>query len=131
MNKEVMFSKKSNVWSTPKDIYNGFMSMGAFDPCPIDPQFDGLKVSWQPFTYVNPPYSEIRLWTEKALFEIEQGNTFLAVFLVPARVDTKWFQELIYGKYAYYFVKGRLKFGGGKNSAPFPSMFIYLQRLNR
>lgn len=128
MNTDLMFSKKSDVWSTPQNLYDGFMSMGAFDPCPIDPEFDGLSIPWKPLTYVNPPYSNIRQWLEKAINEVELGNTFLAVFLVPARVDTKWFQELIYGRYAYQFVQGRLKFGGGRNSAPFPSMYIYIQR---
>ena len=126
MNNDVMFSKKSDIWSTPKDIYNKFLSMGAFDPCPIDPKFDGLNTDWESFVYVNPPYSEIRKWLDKALIEIENGNTHLAVFLVPARVDTKWFQEVVYGKHAYKFIKGRLKFGQNTNSAPFPSMYIYL-----
>ena len=123
---ETLFSKKTNDWATPKDLYDQYMSMGAFDPCPLKPITDGLAMEWEALTYVNPPYSEIRKWLEKALSEIALGNTALAIFLVPARVDTKWFQELIYGQHAYKFIKGRLKFGDQKNSAPFPSMVIYL-----
>lgn len=123
---ETVFSKKSDIWSTPKELYDQYMSMGAYDPCPINPQSDGLTAEWKPLTYVNPPYSEIRIWLEKALVEIHRGHTHLAIFLVPARVDTKWFQELIYGQHAYKFIRGRLKFGDSKNSAPFPSMVIYL-----
>ena len=126
MNSELMFSKKTDKWSTPKDLYDQYMAMGAFDPCPIEWIEDGLSIDWKPLTYVNPPYSNIRGFIEKALLEIEKGNTYLAIFLVPARVDTKWFQELIYGKHAYKFIKGRLKFGDSTNSAPFPSMLIYL-----
>lgn len=44
------------------------------------------------------------------------------VMLLPARTDTKWFHEYIYGKAEIRFIKGRLKFGNSKNSAPFPSM---------
>ena len=42
--------------------------------------------------------------------------------LLPARTDTKWFHDYIYNKAEIRFIKGRLKFGNSKNSAPFPSM---------
>lgn len=42
--------------------------------------------------------------------------------LLPARADTKWFHQYIYGKAELRFIKGRLKFGGSVNPAPFPSM---------
>ena len=98
------------------------------DPCPINPSFDGLSVDWQPLCYVNPPYKDVKLWIEKALYEIDQGHTFLAIFLVFARTDTKWFQDLIYGKHAYQFVRRRIKFGEGKTDAPFPSMVVYITK---
>jgi len=44
--------------------------------------------------------------------------------LIPARTDTKAFHEYIYGKAEIRFIKGRLKFGQSKNSAPFPSMVV-------
>lgn len=44
--------------------------------------------------------------------------------LLPARTDTKWFHEFIYNKAEIRFLKGRLKFGGALNSAPFPSMIV-------
>ena len=66
-------------------------------------------------------------WLEKAINEIEKGNCKKAVFLIPARTDTKWFHDLIYNKYDIQFIKGRLKFGDSKNSAPFPSMFVWLK----
>lgn len=44
--------------------------------------------------------------------------------LIPARTDTKAFHEYIYGKAELRFVRGRLKFGGCNNSAPFPSMVV-------
>ena len=44
--------------------------------------------------------------------------------LIPARTDTKAFHEYIYGKAQIRFIKGRLKFGGSKNPAPFPSMVV-------
>ena len=44
--------------------------------------------------------------------------------LIPARTDTKRFHEYIYGNAEIRFIKGRLKFGGCENSAPFPSMIV-------
>ena len=46
--------------------------------------------------------------------------------LIPSRTDTRWFHEYVYQKsnVEIRFIKGRLKFGGAKNSAPFPSMIL-------
>ena len=44
--------------------------------------------------------------------------------LIPSRTDTKWFHDFIYNKAEIRFLKGRLKFGDSKNSAPFPSMVV-------
>lgn len=60
---------------------------------------------------------------EKAYNESKKDNT-LIVMLLPARTDTKWFHNYIYKKAEIRFIKGRLKFGGSKNSAPFPSMLV-------
>ena len=74
--------------------------------------------------YCNPPYGrEIKTWVEKAYFESKKPDTTV-VMLLPARTDTKWFHEYIYENAEIRFVKGRLKFGNSKNSAPFPSMVV-------
>ena len=45
--------------------------------------------------------------------------------LLPARTDTKWFHNyIVTQRYEIRFVRGRLKFGGAKNSAPFLSMVV-------
>lgn len=62
------------------------------------------------------------MWLEKAYKESQKGNT--VVLLLPARTDTRWFHEYVIGKSEIRFIKGRLKFGDGKNSAPFPSMLV-------
>lgn len=71
--------------------------------------------------FCNPPYSRIKEWVKKAYDESSDPTT-LIVLLVPARTDTRYFHDYIYGKAELRFVKGRLKFGDSKNSAPFPSM---------
>lgn len=73
--------------------------------------------------FCNPPYSEISKWVEKAFYETRKDNT-LVVLLIPARTDTKYFHNYILHRTEIRFVKGRLKFGDSKNSAPFPSMVV-------
>ena len=55
--------------------------------------------------------------------EIYRGGG-TAVMLIPARTDTKWFHQYVYGKAEIRFVRGRVKFGGAKYNAPFPSMIV-------
>lgn len=95
-----------------------------FDPCPLNPTFDGLKVEWGKRNFMNPPYGrEIGKWVEKAC-----ANP-LTVCLLPARTDTRWFHDWICnGQAEIRFIKGRLKFGGSKNSAPFPSMVVIFRK---
>lgn len=50
--------------------------------------------------------------------------------LLPARTDTRWFHDYIYGKAEVRFIRGRLKFGDSKNSAPFPSMVVIFGERN-
>ena len=133
MNTELMFSKKSDDWSTPKDFYNKLNEEFDFDydPCPLRSELDNLNVNWGKRVFCNPPYSNIKGFMEKAKIEIEKGNTEFVVFLVPARTDTKWFHDYIYTKCEIRFIKGRLKFGDQKNSAPFPSMICIMNNIKR
>lgn len=57
---------------------------------------------------------------QKAYMSAQTGA--LVVMLLPARTDTAWFHDYIYRRAEIRFVRGRLKFGGSRNSAPFPSM---------
>jgi phage N-6-adenine-methyltransferase len=126
---KVLWSKKSDDWSTPKDLYNELDKEFnfTFDPCPLHSEEDGLVIAWGKSCFVNPPYSNIKGFLEKAVEEL-QKNTEIVVFLIPSRTDTKWFHEYIYGKAEIRFIKGRLKFGNSKNSAPFPSMICIFRK---
>ena len=50
----------------------------------------------------------------------------LVVALLPARTDTKWYQQFVNHQpsVAVRFLKGRLKFGGSRYPAPLPSMVV-------
>lgn len=99
-----------------------------FDPCPVDPTFDGLMINWpcnRP-VYVNPPYKRghISKWVEKCAKEHKKGCKI--ILLIPAYTDTKYFHEHIYQKdnIEIRFLKGRIKFKGYKSAASFPSMLV-------
>jgi site-specific DNA-methyltransferase (adenine-specific) len=105
-----------------------------------DKKEDGLSKDWYNVsTFVNPPYSQIKKWIDKVLIELQKrvdrqlsrgyGVHTVApiVMLVPARTDTRWFWGTTYSNWvSVVFIKGRLKFSGSKNSAPFPSCLIVL-----
>lgn len=48
----------------------------------------------------------------------------LVVMLLFAKTDTKWFHEYVLNRAEVRFLKGRVKFGGAVNNAPFPSMIV-------
>ena len=138
MNTAAMFSSTTNEWETPQDFFDKLNEEFNFtlDPC-ATPQNakckkfytikeDGLKQNWQGETvFCNPPYGRaIKDWVRKCYEESKKPNT-IVVMLIPARTDTTYFHDYIYKKARdIRFVKGRLKFGNSKNSAPFPSMVV-------
>ena len=120
---------------TPKEFYRQLDTEFHFDfdPCPLDPEpkTDGLSIKWGKRCFLNPPYGKaITTWLLKALQEIRQGNTELAVFLLPSYTDVKWFHEIVLPlAKEIRFIKGRLKFGEHNNTAPFASMLaIFTER---
>lgn len=114
---------KTDNWATPKKIYDHFMKINYFDPCPLNAKFNGLEIEWKEINFVNPPYSQIKKWIDKAIKEKEKGKHIL--MLLPARTDTKWFEKLCENNAEIIFIKGRLHFNDSK-SAPFPSMLVRL-----
>lgn len=132
-----MFSSATDEWFTPIEFYNVLNAEFNFnlDPCATDINHkcnkyftkadNGLLQDWGGYNvFCNPPYGRaIAAWVEKAYKEAKKDNT-LIVMLLPARTDTKWFHNFIYNKAEIRFIKGRLKFGGCKTSAPFPSMLV-------
>lgn len=136
MNK-VLFSSKTDQWATPQWLYDELNKKFNFnlDPCADETNYkcekyfnkeqNGLLQDWGgQRVFCNPPYGrEIGKWVQKAHDESKKPET-LVVMLIPARTDTKWFHEYIYQKAVIRFLRGRLKFGDSKNSAPFPSMVV-------
>lgn len=136
-NIQIMFSSKDDKWSTPQDFFDELNAEFGFtlDSCADEfnhkcnkyytEEDDGLLQDWQgEIVFCNPPYGKhIKDWVRKAYIEGCKPNTTV-VMLIPARTDTIYFHKYIYHKAEIRFIKGRLKFGNSKNSAPFPSMVV-------
>lgn len=136
MNNAVMFSSKSAEWETPQALFDELNDEFHFtlDVCATPEnakcdryytkEQDGLSQPWYGRYWCNPPYGRgIGKWIEKAHYSTYNGTT--TAMLLPARTDTKWFHNYIVApRHEIRFVRGRLKFGGAKNSAPFPSMVV-------
>ena len=137
LNTEVLFSSKEEKWATPQDFFDKlndefhFTLDAAASPdnakCTnyFTEEQDGLAQSWEGHTvWCNPPYCrKTGLWVKKA-YEEHQRTGCTVVMLLPSRTDVRWFHDYILGKAEIRFIKGRLKFGGNKNSAPFPSIVV-------
>lgn len=146
-----MFSKASDEWSTPQAFFDELddefdFSVDAaastenakcrlwYGPGGLCEDALALK-DWRPdiarSIWLNPPYSRCREFIAKAAVEArEHGCT--VVCLIPSRTDTRMWHEHVWDAEKHQprpgveirFVKGRLKFGEGKNSAPFPSVVV-------
>jgi phage N-6-adenine-methyltransferase len=136
---DVLFSRKSDEWSTPQHIFDKLNAKYNFTLDPASdgvnnkcakhytPQTNGLAQSWNgENVFINPPYSKTYDWVKKAHTEAKD-NGVTTVMLLPARVDSRWFHEFCLDPIlvkSLTFIKGRLKFGSSKNSAPFPSIIV-------
>ncbi len=129
-----LFTSQTDLWATPQDFFDKLNKEFKFelDVCAIEenakcekyftPEIDGLKQEWNGNVWMNPPYGRsIGTWMKKAYESSLDGA--MVVCLIPARTDTKWWHEYCM-KGEIRFIKGRLKFGGSKNSAPFPSAVV-------
>lgn len=136
MNTGLMFSSATAEWETPQEFYDALNEVFRFNldvcatkenaktPSYFDRETDGLASdwAWAGTCYMNPPYGrEIGKWVQKAYESGKAGAT--VVCLLPARTDTRWWQDYC-TRGEIHFVRGRLKFGGSANSAPFPSAVV-------
>lgn len=131
-----LVSSDKQDWETPQWLFDMLDAEFGFtlDVCATaenakvpqfySPEMDGLSKPWTGVCWCNPPYGRaVWRWVKKAYEESRKGAT--VVMLLPARTDTRWFHEWVYEHAAEIrFLRGRLRFGGAKNSAPFPSMIV-------
>ena len=131
----VHFSSERDNWETPQDFFDKLNEEFGFtlDVCAEDDtakcekyytkKDDAFTKEWKGVCWMNPPYGRaIGVWLKKA-YETSQ-NESTVVCLIPSRTDTKWWHDYVMQAAEIRFVKGRLKFDGHKNSAPFPSAVV-------
>lgn len=131
-----MLSTGKNDWETPKEIFEELNNEFHFtlDPCADETNHkcdkyyteeqDGLTKDWNgEIVFCNPPYSrfEQNKWVKKCY---EESRHAVVVMLIPARTDTERFHDYILPYAEIRFLRGRLKFVGAKDVAPFPSMVV-------
>ena len=127
---QALMRSATDCWGTPAHVYQTLDAEFHFnfDPCPLNGTQDGTAPLFVPWAgrrvYCNPPYGPgLRPFLERA------HEADIAVFLIPARTDTRLFHEIVLPFASEIrFIKGRLKFGDAKNSAPFPSMIVVFDR---
>jgi phage N-6-adenine-methyltransferase len=132
---KVHFMSETDEWATPQFLFDALNAEFGFtlDPCATAENAkckrfytkveDGLRQDWkEEVVFMNPPYGrQIGVWMRKA-YESSRAGT-LVVCLVPARTDTSWWHRYAMRGEVRFF-KGRLRFGNGLNSAPFPSAVV-------
>lgn len=111
-------------WATPVDVIRKLEAeFGRFDldPCATDEtakadsyftkEEDGLAQHWSGLVFVNPPYSNVTPWVEKAIAECALGNA-RSLLLLPNNTDTAWFHDLVLKHCHVRFLRGRIAFLG-------------------
>lgn len=133
-------SSRDQTWQTPRDLLAAILQAAgreAFDLDPCSPRTDGpvpalvhwterddgLARPWRGLVFVNPPYSRaLPKWVAKC--SVEGASGAVVIGLVPSRTDTRWWHNSVAGQASIIMLRGRLRFGDGQGSAPFPSALV-------
>jgi len=135
-----LFSSATDQWATDRAVLARLAEeFGPFDldvcadaqntaaPRWFSAEQDGLAQIWTARgVWMNPPYGRtIGLWIRKAADSVSDGHCRRVVCLIPARTDTRWWQQVVMPRAALIrFVPGRLRFGSAITPAPFPSAVV-------
>lgn len=146
----IHFSTGKDNWETPDELFTNLAALYDFvldaaanetnHKCPVwfgpgGVVEDALTADWTHYLaegdiWLNPPYSRglQSKFVIKAVKErdraLQTGAEGQVVCLLPARTDTKLFHEVVLPHGKVTFLKGRVKFKGAAQGAPFPSMIV-------
>lgn len=140
---KIAHSSKSVEWWTPHPFLDKLTAaiQRSFDLDPCSPGADlsrvpalrhyteaddGLRQPWMGWVFCNPPYARsiTDKWLARCHQAVSDGEAEVVFALVPARTETSYWRDSVVGFADVLFLEGRLKFGDGKDSAPFPSVLI-------
>lgn len=145
---KVHFMSENQTWGTPQAVFDyANERFGSFDidlaassentKCEkfFDEGNSALEGEWGLWTkrgWLNPPYGRmLKPFALKVVDQLKKDNIKRVVMLVPARTDTVWWNALVENASHVIFFKGRLRFDGATNSAPFPSAIIVLEKTDQ
>lgn len=126
-----MPKSKSDVHITPDRVYDiifdewHYSLLDMFDPCPVNPKFNGLDISWHDVNFVNPPYTLLNEFVYKAIEESYIGKK--TILLLPCKTDQQWFHDLKQWHDDIIWIRRRLKFKNNKDSSMQPHFLIMIR----
>ena len=140
---KVHYSSDKHTWETPQDFFDKLNTVYSLtlDACAENEtakvsnyftvEDDALTQDWKGVVWCNPPYGKEQVkFINKALSESKKHNSTV-VLLIPARPDTKVWQDIIFPNASKIcFVRGRLKFGNASENAPFPCALVVFGRVS-
>ena len=134
---EVHYKSEKHTWETPQEFFNNLNEIFNFnldsfaehETAKLDKYYpnepNALEQDWFGNVWCNPPYGREQVNFIKKACEESCKNGATVVMLIPARPDTKVWQDVIFKKAtSVCFIKGRLKFGNSNTAAPFPSAIV-------
>ncbi len=132
MDRAYIQKKKSDVHITPDRVYEliekewGYKKHQMFDPCPVNPKWNGLDIAWRKVNIVNPPYEELPEFVAKAYLEKLRGKK--TIMLLPSKTEQAWFHDFIlYHGYEPKWIRRRLKFKNNKWQSPQPHFLVMIE----
>ena len=127
-----MPKSKSDVHITPDRVYSmirdkwGYIKEEMFDPCPINPKWDGLKIQWDELNYINPPYTLLKEFVNTAITWFDYAGK-KSIMLLPAKTDQQSFHDLKRWWPNIIWIRRRLKFANNKHHATQPHFLIKIE----
>lgn len=129
-------SSNTDQWHTPPELFSALNAEFDFtlDAAASDDntlvrhhyytqEQDALTRPWRGVVFCNPPYGHgIGRWIQKCYESARAGATVVA--LIPAKTDTQWWHRYVMRAAEIRLVRGRLKFSGSPQPAPFPSCVV-------
>ena len=133
-----MVSSKSNEWATPKKLFDRLNEEFNFtlDPCSTHEnakcknnytiEDDGLSKEWEGnVVFINPPYGgHTGEWLEKCKHEAHEHHCVCVCLIVSSTDRSYWHNIINIYAQEIRFMRGRVKFGDSKSTAPFASAIV-------
>ena len=92
-------------------LVRNYKQQTVFDPCPYKSKVDGLKIDWQSFNIVNPPFlsTVVCAFVQKAVVEQAKGNTSVVLFPVT-KMGQSFYHDIVLPHAVVTTMNGCVKF---------------------